>query len=55
MKCIFIIMKYKCNIDQPSRVVKIKLALIKSQLSVSRKHNNNHVYDFIYERVKKLW
>lgn len=33
------IMKYKCYIDQPSKVIKIKLALIirtfKSQLSVS--------------------
>lgn len=45
-RCIFI-MKYKCYIDQPSRVIKIKLALIirtlKSQLSVSRKHNNTYI------------
>jgi len=37
-RCITI-MKYKCYIDQPSKVIKIKLALIirtlKSQLSVS--------------------
>lgn len=54
-RCIYSIMKYKCNINQPSRVIKIKLALIirtlKSQLSVSQKYNNNHEYNFIYERV----
>jgi len=53
-RCISI-MKYKCYIDQPSRVIKIKLALIirtlKSQLSVSQKHNNTYVYDIIYERA----
>jgi len=50
-RCISI-MKYKCYIDQPSKVIIIILTLIirtlKSQLSVSRKHNNTYVYNFIY-------